>query len=207
MRPAATRRAAVGGCALAAVISATAAAQQPPVVACEGPFGRNATRADVARVFGQDAVDQEVDGAEGKKRAATVLHPDDPKRRLEIVWSDATARQRPTIRITGQSEWSTANGVRLGMSLAEIARLNGKPFRLYGFEWDYGGRVASWQGGKLARPLAGGCTLSLSLGIDDKTPPALLDKVSGDTAYSSTNPAMWAINPRVFEITLGFGRR
>lgn len=36
-----------------------------------------------------------------------------------------------------------------GTSLKELQRLNGKPFRLFGFSWDYGGLVESWQKGRL----------------------------------------------------------
>jgi hypothetical protein len=38
------------------------------------------------------------------------------------------------------------------MTLAEIEKINGKPFKLYGFEWDFGGRSSNWQGGELGKP-------------------------------------------------------
>src|SRR5262245_11122072 len=200
--------AALAGCALIALCSA-AAAQEPLVVKCEGPFGRNATRADVIKAFGANAVDERVDhdGAEEKLRA-TVLHAKDPKRRLEIIWDDQKARRRPTIKITGESTWETQNGLRLGLSLAEIEKRNGKPFRLYGYEWDLGGRTTNWQGGELGKPLPGGCRLRLSIGVDDeavKSPH--FDKVSGDTEYLSSNPHMRALKPSVFIILLEHVKR
>jgi len=198
------------GALIALVMSCAAAAQTartPPVFRCEGPFGPAGTHADIIKAFPAYAVEEKITGAEGETFEATVLYPKDPARRLEITWADPKTKRRPIIRITGQSAWATPNGVRLGMPLAEIERLNGRPFRLYGFEWDYGGRVASWQGGALGKPLPGGCTLSLSLGIDDKAPRALLDEVIGDKKYFSTNPGMRALAPAVYEITLGYGPR
>jgi hypothetical protein len=95
---------------------------------------RNATRADVIKAFGSNAVDQKVRRPEGERDRATELYPKDAKRRLEITWGDQKARRRPTIRITGESTWSTASGLSLGLTLADIERMNGKPFRLYGYE-------------------------------------------------------------------------
>jgi hypothetical protein len=207
MTVAANIRAALAGWALV-VLCTAASAQEPLVVKCEGPFGRNATRADVIKAFGSDAVDEMLEPEPDVKLKATVLYPKDPKRRLEITWDDQKARRRPAIRITGESTWSTPNGVRLGLTLADIERMNGKPFRLYGYEHDLGGRTTNWRGGALGKPLPGGCTLRLSIGVDDeavKSPH--FDKVSGDSEFLSTNPHMRALKPEVFEIMLDYPRR
>jgi hypothetical protein len=196
----------LGALALTLAIASSAAAQQPLVVTCDGPFGRNATRADVVKAFGADAVDEVVGGPEGAEFKATVLYPDDPGRRLEIIWEDEKKRRRPRIRITGKSTWTTQNGIRLDMDLAEIERRNDKPFSLFGFDWDYGGSVASWRAGALGKPQPGGCMLKLAFGIGDDAPGALVDKVLGDTEYLSSNPDMRAIAPVVFEITLSYRR-
>ena len=185
-----------------------APAQEPLVAKCEGPFGRNATRADVIKAFGQNAVDEVLEPEPEVKLKATVLYPKDPKRRLEIIWEDQKARRRPTMQITGESTWTTPHGIRLGMTLADIERLNGKPFKLYGYEWDLGGRTTNWQGGALGKPLPGGCRLRLSIGIDDEaTKSPHLDKVSGDTEYLSSNPHMRALKPAVFIILLEHVKR
>jgi len=196
----------LAGWALMLAIASSAAAQQPLIVTCEGPFGRNATRADVVKAFGADAVDEVVGGPEGAEFKATVLYPGDPARRLEIIWEDEKKRRRPRIRITGQSTWTTQTGIRLNMDVAAVERLNGKPFRLFGFDWDYGGSVSNWRGGALGKPQPGGCMLRLAFGIADDAPGALVDNVLGDTEYSSNNPDMRAIAPVVFEITLSYRR-
>jgi hypothetical protein len=103
--------------------------------------------------------------ARRSKRACSI--PTTRRRGLEFVWSDEKARRRPTlIRATDQSAWATANGIRIGTALAEIEQMNGKPFKLSGFDWDYGGRVTDWQDGKLSKPQPGGCLL----GVDFRSP-------------------------------------
>src|SRR6185295_16418594 len=92
-----------------ALSSSAESAASSCVIKCEGPFGRNAGHSDLVKAFGsKNVVDQEIDGVEGQKIKASVLYPDDPKARLEFVWSDEKARRRPTlIRATDQSAWAT----------------------------------------------------------------------------------------------------
>jgi hypothetical protein len=196
-----------GAAALLGTTGLSVKAQQPLVVNCEGPFGRNATRGDLVKAFPGNVVDRELGGPEGTKLKGSVVYPNDPRRRLEIIWNDEKARRGPTIRINQKSVWATASGVRLGLTLTEIERINGKPFKLYGFEWDFGGRSSNWQAGALGKPQPGGCNITVAFGYDDKARSADLDKVSGDSEFLSTNPSMRAVNPKVFEITLGFPRR
>src|SRR4029077_5934594 len=150
-----------GMLALSSSAASAESAASSRVIKCEGPFGRNAGHSDLVKAFGsKNVVDQEIDGVEGQKIKASVLYPDDPKARLEFVWSDEKARRRPTlIRATDQSAWATTHGIRIGTALAEVEERNGKPFKLSGFDWDYGGRVTDWQGGTLSKPQPGGCNL------------------------------------------------
>ena len=155
-------------------LSSSAASAEPAassrLIKCEGPFGRNAGHSDLVKAFGnKNVVEQEIDGVEGQKIKASVLYPDDPKARLEFVWSDEKARRRPTlIRATDQSAWATTKGIRIGTALVEIEQMNGKPFKLSGFDWDYGGRVLDWQGGTLAKPPVANSTAGLSCRNSDQ---------------------------------------
>lgn len=76
---------------------------------------------------------------------------------LEIAWQDS-ARTRismVTARRTA-GRWATPAGVRVGTTLAELEELNGGPFTLSGFGWDYGGGLGSWENGRLAGTLTEG---------------------------------------------------
>ena len=97
------------------------------------------------------------------------------------------------IRILGKA-WKFENGLRSGMSLSEVEKVNGKPFQIMGFNWDYGG-YANFEGGKLAG------TLSLRFDPGDSDVP---DEISGDRQIPTTNKKLKALNPKVGEITVFF---
>jgi hypothetical protein len=199
--------AAVGSVTLIAVLASAALAQPAPqsrTIKCEGPFGRNANHDALVKAFGRNVVTEELNGAEGEVYKASVIYPKDPKARLEILWNDEPARRDPLIRVKDQSTWSAPNGVRLKLSLTDIERMNGKPFKLAGFDWDLGGHVTDWQGGALAKPQPGGCTVSVGFDHPENAPQAALSKVSGDNEFLSNNPNMRAAKPFVSEITIGY---
>jgi len=153
--------------ALVATASLAPAAPQPAegknVLQCDGAFARDSSHAKLVQSFGKSSVAfTDIDGAEGEKVKASVIYPDEPRRRVEILWHDEKARARPsTIRVGFKSQWRTVRGLRIGSELAEVEKINGRPFKLVGFDWDLGGRVSDWMGGTLAT-LPGGCDFRLA---------------------------------------------
>jgi hypothetical protein len=131
----------------------------------------------------------------------TVLFPDDPGRRLEVQWADTAAGAGPEVVRLGGTDaavWRLAPGVGLGTSLAELERLNGRPFVLSGFGWDYGGTVDSWQGGRLDS--LWGERVILRLRLAEASRVDLEQQVLGDVLYPSSHAAMRALDPRVYEV-------
>jgi hypothetical protein len=109
-----------------------------------------------------------LDGAEGETFKGIVLFANDPSRRAELLFADQErARGIGSIRVRGkQSRWHLANGVHLGMSLQELAAANGKPLSFNGLDWDYGGVVTDFHGGKLAQPSDADPSFSIALNHD-----------------------------------------
>jgi len=66
------------------------------------------------------------------------------------------------------SHWNVA-GVTLGSTLAEVQKINGRPFLIREFFTDGGGFVVDWKGGALDRPLPGGCRISVRFGKGRET--------------------------------------
>lgn len=154
-----------------------------------------------ARLGGERVQRDTVWVGEGDFDLGTVLFPEDPRRRLSVQWSDADHRTTPEIvRIEGgnSSTWRLSPGIRIGSSLAEIEKLNGRPFMLAGFEWDYGGTVGSWEGGHL--DTLWGKHVLLRFKVDSAADPALVQQVLGDRLFPSSHPAMRALDPRVYDI-------
>jgi hypothetical protein len=196
---------------LLAIASTTASAEPATparVLKCEGPFARNASHADLVKAFGSsNVVYRDVEGVDGKLIKASVVYPNDPKARLEVNWSDEKARRGPTVLIKDQSAWGMANGIRIGTELAEVEKLNGKPFKLSGFDWDYGGHVRDWQGGALAKPQPGGCILAVELVHPEDVPEENLAKVTGDLDILSDSADLRAVEPYVGLLVISYPPR
>jgi hypothetical protein len=176
----------------------------PRVVNCSGVFAKESNHLKLATFFGSDAITwTQVDGPEGTKLNASVLYPRDPKRRLEVLWNlEASRSDTQLIVINGQSNWSGPKGLKLGLPLVAIEKLNKKPFLLRGFGGENGGMVADWEGGALAS-LPGGCKVSLRFTPDPKAPPAVAEVV-GDKQLASNISALKPLALKVTEIILGY---
>ena len=190
-RPAATRLAA----------GATAGVSN---IRCDGVFGKDTSHAKLVGAFGaKNVVFQPVDGPEGTKMNATVIFPADPKRRIEVLWQDENARKKPVSIVIGpQSTWR-ARGFRIGESIADVEKVNGKPFKLSGFDWTYAGAARDWQGGKLEK-LSGGCRLGMRFEADGNAPQTVRASLTGDREFTSDDPDMRAVTPKIMELIVGY---
>lgn len=152
-----------------------------------GSLGPLTTRLQLDARFGKDNVREETfPGAEGiGSYPALVVFPDEPRKRLELVLDadnpDAPIRE---LRVRGpDSRWHAASGLRAGMSLADLVALNAAPVSFYGLQWDYGGTVQDWHGGRLANavgnPLFHRVTLVARKDAGDVALPV------GDTTFRS----------------------
>jgi hypothetical protein len=176
----------------------------------KAPLNSHTAHEDLVRIFGAgNVVEQDgIDGMSGDMEYATVLFPKDPQRKVEIVWRDAEKKTMPSsMTISGDSsKWKTEHGISLGTRLSELERLNGRPFRLTGFNWDYSGTVTSWEEGLLEEDLQSSGRVILRLG--DAANTGLTEEesreVEGDGEFSSRHPVMQKLNPSVYEIVWVF---
>jgi len=68
---------------------------------------------------------------------------------LDLLWDEEGRDKRVVeVRLTGPA-WTFQNGLKTGLSIDEVARINGRPFKINGFDWHFGG-YASFDGGALA---------------------------------------------------------
>jgi hypothetical protein len=176
----------------------------------KGAINAHTTRQDLVRIYGaSNVVDKDVDVSEEETEAGTVVFPKDPQRSIEIRWKDPDKKTLPAfVQIEGDtSRWKTVHNISLGTTLKELERLNGRPFHLAGFGWDYSGTVSSWNKGSLAAELDGEhghLLLRLGPPADTHVPEEEQSQVLGDSDFSSDHPVMQKLNPKVYQIMWGF---
>ncbi len=182
------------------VAAKPARAMKQYVVTCSGVFARDSSHAKLAMAYrSRNVAFTQVDAAGGRKVMASVLFAKDAKRRLEVWWSKPASRtDTHLIVINGQSDWIAPGELRLGLTLADVEKLNGKPFKLTGFDKNNVAALSDWNGGQLAA-LPGGCKIGISL---RSTSPA--SDLSADHAFTSNDSAMRAANPTVSEILVAY---
>ena len=168
------------------------------------------SEASLRRRYGDsNVVAGAVNVGEGETEAGTILFPRDSTRRLTIMWADSLKRTHPTnVEVDGSpTRWVVFPGVSLGTSLADLERLNGRPFRLFGMDFDYSGTVESWEGGRLdslwtptgeSRRFVG-----LRLQPNNGGDSAAYARVMGERLFSSSDSAMRVLNPKVYDLFVG----
>jgi hypothetical protein len=173
------------------------------IIACSGPFAKDSGMLELAMTFDSRNMIFTEETVQGTKVGATVLFPKDPRRRLEVWWSNPNRTGLYLIDIAGKSIWTGPEGLRLGLTLEQLEKLNHKPFKLKGFDKDNVATVSGWDGGALAT-LPGGCKSGVNLQPDPKVPADAVSALTADHEYSSDDPAMRAVKPRVSEILIGY---
>jgi hypothetical protein len=173
------------------------------VISCSGPFAKDSGMLELAMTFDSRNMIFTEETVQGAKVGATVLFPKDPRRRLEVWWSNPNRTGVYLIDIAGKSIWTGPEGLRLGLTLEQLEKLNHRPFKLKGFDKDNVATVSGWDDGALST-LPGGCKSGVSLQPDPKVPADALSALSADHEYSSDDPAMRAAKPRVSEVLIGY---
>ncbi len=170
---------------LAAPASAQTAPPSDGPITCTSPVSVEDSAKRLIQRYGQEAVidDKLYTGVEDITYKGVVLLPHSPEWRIEIGFTDELMRRVSVLTLIDSktSRWNVA-GVTLGSTLAEVQKINGRPFLMREFLTDGGGFVVDWKGGALGRPLPGGCTIRLRFGKgrDDHAPAG--DLVSSDKA-------------------------
>jgi hypothetical protein len=170
-----------------------------------GPITGQSDEAELRRAFGDANVIQDrIQTGERETLPGTVLFPADSSRQLTILWSDTVGRKLPSRLILrgDSSKWFLRPGITLGTTLERLEQLNGRPFTLAGFGWDYSGVVIDWRHGSLSET-ARNAKIYLSPSPSKFSTPAY-SRVLGDKHYASDLPAMRELQPAVYQIFYNF---
>jgi hypothetical protein len=153
-----------------------------------GAFAPDTGIEQLERRFGKQNVRiGAVPGAEGETSRGAILFPDDPTRRAYLYFEDSQKLAGlQLLRVFDEgSRWRLDNGIGLGTPLSKLVALNGKPIRFLGLDWDYGGAISDWGGGRLDPghdPIRRNLTLGARADIGDRPYPM------GDSEFASDDP-------------------
>jgi hypothetical protein len=155
------------------------------------------TAADIEKAYGKKNLkNMDLPGPEGSTFPGAKLF-EGTERELEIVWDPEKENTKIVfdVRILGTA-WKFENGLKAGMSIEEVEKINGRPFKVMGFSWDYGG-YANFEGGKLD----GKVSIRFNPSTDE-----IPDYLQGDKQISSTDKKLRAVKPVVEEMITVFMR-
>jgi len=197
-------------CITSAFLLSASGANDLPSLDCNSTFPPNTSVDNLRDRFGaQNVASVDVYVGEGIHESGTVLFADSPHQRLEILWKDERGqRNLRLVRTQGEADaWHTIHGLTLGIDLKTLEKINGVPFSLAGFDWDYSGTVTSWAGGLLDDPF-GVCSMTVRLAPepldDDPVMSQWHQQVIGDREFSSNHRAMQELNPRIYSIEFSY---
>src|SRR5262245_35422460 len=175
-------------------------------VTCTAPWASGATATTLRIAFRDHVRAENIDIGEGEEAPGAVVYPDNPRQTVFVIWKDGAGRRYPlSVEIRQQSQQVTYGGIGIGTTLKALERLNGRPFELAGFDWDYSGTVISWLGGRLES--VGHSTCDLKVRVKPGPPigneqRAAIEATIGDGLFKSSDRNMQLLNPTVYEILL-----
>lgn len=151
-----------------------------------GPITRSTTYTDLVAAFGAENLERtEMGFGDSDPEPVTVIFSG-TARELIVKW-EIPDQVPASVEVVG-AKWRTPAGIGVGTPLSELVRLNNREFYFWGFGWDYGGTIRSWDGGaleadhKLNEQIRMGLDYLGFMSSEART-------LSGDTGFSSENPA------------------
>lgn len=162
-----------------------------------GAITADSTHESLAALYGAENLsDTDYPIGEGETVPGTVIFPG-TSREATVIWApDKKNEKVDRVVVTGE-EWLLPAGIRRDDELAEVEEINGGPFMIYGFGWDYGG-VGYFKGGKLDGKVQIWFRPTTEEGPD-------YEKVLGDSLFNSADHAMRAVDPRIAEVAIVLG--
>lgn len=170
-----------------------------------GPIDMNTTEAELKDIFGEEnVVRSKIHIGEGSFLNGTTIYKG-TRNEIELVWSGSYEPPIERVIINGEgARWQSNTGVKIGTSLKKLNEINGKPFVFYGFGWDYGGSVLSWEGGALDSAGATGTLLYVRLNYRREPGEDEMNQVLGEIELRSDLELLEKLNCYVAHMEIVF---
>jgi hypothetical protein len=174
-----------------------------PAYTCDGTIMAKTTLADLEKAYGKKNVKTgQVDGPEGTTMIATTVFPKDEKKTFEVYWFDEQ-KHEGLAGYTIAQDGVGPGGLKLGMAIKDVETINGGPFTLSGFYWDYGGG-ANFSEGKLS-DVGDDCYVGVTFAPSvDPTDEKVSTAISGEQELKSNMKEFDIVKPVVQSINISF---
>jgi hypothetical protein len=188
----------------ACLVATPALAKDKTAFSCTGVFGADSSEALLIKTYGADnVVTGQVPGAEGMDMLATTVFPNDPDKTMVFGWMNEETREGLGF-VDLPPSIEGPHGVHVGMSVADVLAINGKPFSIGGFWWDYGG-YAQIEQGTLANADDATCFVSLRFSPADEYPQDLdVSAVSGEVSIPADEPLLEKLDTRLTVVSVSY---
>ncbi|MGB0838901.1 MAG: hypothetical protein ACPGXL_02115 [Chitinophagales bacterium] len=171
-----------------------------------GAITATTNEASLIQIYGSQNVKRDsLHVGEGLYTPSTVVFPDSPKE-LNIAWKEGKVFEeiaRIVIR-RPESIWATQEGITMGSSLTDVVKANEVDFTLYGFEWDYSGSVASWEGGVLDTKKMGVRFSPTANEAYNNITSEERAQIMGDIEVASNNPVLAKLEVKAIQLFFYF---
>lgn len=182
-----------------------------PPITCGGVWAPGASEETLQRAFGAEQVRRGmIDVGEGHEEDGSIVYPSTPESTVLVLWKDPVGRRNPSsVRLRERTRQATFENIGIGTTLKTLERLNGRPFELAGFDFDYSGTVLSWLGGRLESIGDPACDIKVRLSPRMPKSPsgaqlAAREATVGERAFQSSDAKMQLLNPAVYEVLLNY---
>lgn len=114
-----------------------------------GPVNTKSSKADLEKEFGMNNILDSSIKIKGKEYSSTKVYfgKDDE---ISIVWQDKSMTKPWKVIIHQNSKWETEEGLKIGLSIAELAKINETAFMLDIDNDSYRIKSSNWGQGKIA---------------------------------------------------------
>jgi hypothetical protein len=173
-------------------------------VGCKWPINPDETGQSILKRYGKQASVAVIADLDGEQAPGLLLYPEDPKLHLEISWFGDVIRTKPKgLRLVEKNSKWTVFGLRVGMTLEEVAAANGGSLELWGFEQlGDGGRKAAF-GDFRPGKLEGGCKVTVVfMAAEENT--VIPEPLYGLQHIASDNPELLKLKPILTDLLLSW---
>ncbi len=117
-----------------------------------GPIKLNTSEEELIRLFGPTQVQRgTVNTSSVNIEQCTIIFPN-TNDELRITWKDQSRSEVKAVYVLrSNGKWYTDQGLKVGMDLLALTKVNENPVNFYGLNWEYGGVVDSWKNGVLSK--------------------------------------------------------